>query len=277
MNARKFEPLYGLIRYEILRSWRRGALRMILFLTLTLPQLLFLLDSFFNQAFEQELSVRLTLWPEAARMMATAEAINASFILLILVLIFLPIMFAELIPLDRQYLVREVIDTLPISTNQYLAGKTMSAWIISLIAVGLSALVSSGLSWLIKGPFSAATVGAYWLTGPIPLALFASQMSVMLAANQSSRRKAITKGMIASGMSAAAWLILPGIRFNLAALLRSGATPEQLSSPAYLAKLPAYPALFSVETWLPLGGVAAVMVLVWISTTRQIKRKYYED
>jgi len=47
---------------------------------------------------------------------------------MILIVLLLPLMVAEIIPLDRQYRVREVIDATPISESLYVAGKLLSVW-----------------------------------------------------------------------------------------------------------------------------------------------------
>jgi hypothetical protein len=217
-------------------------------------------------------TVNLTMWPAAVRLMATDEAIMANITTLVMVTLLLPLMLAELIPLDRQYRVREIVDTLPITWNIYLAGKLLSVWPVVAIGMALSALLSGVLTWMQNGPFHIGVLAAFWITGLIPLALFTVQMSVMLPARQSSRR-AILMGLVASVVGLVACFVLPVNGFLFAALIRDGLTLEQLADPLVRAATPSFPGALSPNTLLRIGSTLVIMAAVWIVTARAMQRQ----
>lgn len=265
--------LIAMVRYEMLMSWRRGALRAVLLLTLALPQLMILLGYAFGPLVDEQTAANFAMWPEAARIVGTNAAIMAHIPTLILVILFLPLMVAEIIPLDRQYRVRELIDTLPITPRIYLAGKLLSVWPGLAITMGLAALLGGVLTWIQNGPFHVGTLAAFWLTGLIPLALFSSYMGVMLAAGQPGRRRAILMGLVAAVFGLTAYFILPVNDFLFAAALRMAFSLEQLADPYVQAAVPKFPKTFSLDTSLRIGAVMLIMAGVWIVTAWSMRHK----
>jgi pimeloyl-ACP methyl ester carboxylesterase len=268
----KLAQLGAMMRYELLMGWRRGTLRAILLSVLLFPQVFYLVNYLLGLA-GGPIAVYLTIWPEAVRLKGTDAAITANITTLVMIILLLPLVLAELIPLDRQYRVREIIDTLPITRNIYLAGKLLSAWPVIVIGMALSALLSGTLAWIQNGPYYIGVLVAFWMTGLIPLALFASQVGVMLPARQSNRRHAVLMGLVAAAVGLVAWFILPVNGFLFAALVRDGFTLEQLADPLVRAASPGFPDAFSLNTLFRIGSVSAIMAAVWIVTARAMRRE----
>ena len=128
---------------------------------------------------------------------------------IVLIVLLLPLTLSELIPLDRQYGVRELLNALPLTANLYLAGKLLSVWPLLFIGLVLAALLSGALAWLQNGPYHVGILASFWITGLLPLALFSSLVAVMLSAGQSSRRRAILTGLLAIPVGLAASFLLP--------------------------------------------------------------------
>ncbi|MBN1265585.1 MAG: alpha/beta hydrolase [Anaerolineales bacterium] len=271
-NTPELARLAAMVYYEILMGWRRGSLRVLLFVSLVLPQLMFLLGVFFGPIIDVETSSRFAILPETARMVGTTAAILANIPTLILVILFLPLMLTEIIPLDRQYRVRQLIDALPVTSNTYLSGKILSVWPGIAIMMMLAALLNSILTWSQNGPFYTGTLAAFWFTCLIPLALFSSQMGILLAAGQPDRRRALPVGIAAVIFNLAAVFILPLTDFLIAAAFRMAFTLQELADPAVQAALPAYPTTFSLNTILRVALLILVMITIWKITVRSMNR-----
>jgi hypothetical protein len=190
-----------------------------------------------------------------------------------MVVLFLPLMLAELIPLDRQQGVREVIDALPLSPHVYLAGKLVGGWGVTAAGLLLAGVVSGALSWMRHGPFHVGTVAGYWLVGLLPLALFAAQMGVMLPARQPNRRRAIPVALIGVIASLAAIVVLPAGTYLYATAIRLGAAlePERFADPYVQAVLPSVPGVCSWSNLARIGLVALAMVAVWLGTAHGLR------
>jgi pimeloyl-ACP methyl ester carboxylesterase len=269
----KLAQLGAMVRYELLMSWRRGTLRTVLLSVLAFPQVMVLLDYLFAPVAGEQAAAKVALWPEAALLMGTGAAIFANVTTLVMIVLLLPLVLAELIPLDRQYRVREIIDALPITGSHYMAGKLMSVWPVVVGGLTISAALSGAFSWAQNGPYHVGTLIAFWVTGVIPLALFASLMAVMLPAGQSSRRRAILLGMAAAVVSLMACFFLPVGGHLYAAILPMGLSVEKLADPAVRAALPSFPDPLSPDTLLRLGTTLGIMVAVWtVTVPRQEKR-----
>ena len=265
--------LGAMLRYEGLMGWRRGTQRIILVSALLFPQMLYLLGYLFGSLTDESLAASLGRFPELVLLLRTDAAILANITTLVLIVLLLPLTLSELIPLDRQYRVREILAALPLKPSLYLAGKLLSVWPALVAGLILAALVSGALAWHQNGPYQAATLASFWMTGLIPLALFSSQMAVLFSAGQPNRRRAILTGLVAVPVSLAAAFLLPVKRFLFAALLRSSLAPEKLADPAVVTALPPYPEMFALDTLLRLGGTLAIMVLIWLATAWLIRRK----
>jgi hypothetical protein len=265
--------LGAMVRYEGLMGWRRGTQRIVLASALLFPQMLYLLGYLFGPLIDESLVASLGRFPELVLLLRTDAAVLANITTLLLIVLLLPLTLSELIPLDRQYRVREILAALPLRPGLYLAGKLLGVWPALVAGLILAALVSGALAWFQSGPYQVGILATFWIVGLIPLALFSAQVAVMFSAGQSNRRRAILTGLLAIPAALAASFLLPVNRFLFAALLRSSLTPEKLADPVVVAALPRYPEAFAPDTLLRLGATLASMILIWLATAQFIRRK----
>jgi hypothetical protein len=137
----------------------------------------------------------------------------------------------------------------------------------------ISAVLSGALAWVQNGPYHVQTLVAFWITGIIPLALFASQMAVLLPAGQPSRRRAILLGIVASIATMVVCFVLPVGRHLYAALRPAGLSLERLADPSIRAALPGFPKPLSPDTLLRIGTAFGIMAVVWTITVRRGSRE----
>jgi hypothetical protein len=181
-----------MMRYEMRMQWRRRgvlAVMVVLAAALLLVQLWCAqltrgvieklevpLDSIADEVFLEQATLGLYYgWPVALLLMVLA----------------VPPVAADTIPRDRQIAVGELLDSLPLHRGTYLAGKLLGAW--AGVTVGLVgvALLTGLTARLLFGPFYLDAYLALWAVGVVPLALFASGLSVLLASGQPTRRRAV--------------------------------------------------------------------------------------
>lgn len=114
----------------------------------------------------------------------------------LILIVLAPLMMSEIIPKDRQYGVREILDALPLETGTYLNGKMFGA-----VAVALSGLVGAMVVVIIvwRLMFRAIylpIVFSNWLIGGGALILLNTTAAVLLAAGQPTRKRAFAIGAL---------------------------------------------------------------------------------
>ena len=177
--------LWGIMAYEMRLQWRRRSL-LIIVVSFALLMLGFMLVQ------RQSMGVATGQLP--LEMATFAVLLSLSPIGLLVMMVALPPMLAETIPKDRQYGVAELLAAQPISSGLYLAGKVFGVWCSILIMVVLVALLAAIAARVTFGPFDLGSYLSVWLVGIMPLALFVSGVTVLLASRQPSRRRATMVG-----------------------------------------------------------------------------------
>jgi ABC-type transport system involved in multi-copper enzyme maturation permease subunit len=123
----------------------------------------------------------------------------------------LPVMVADTIPLDRQYGVRDLLDSLPVSRAVYLGGKLAGMWAAVLIGLGMS-LAFVALAWTLRvGVFDLGSYVEMALVGAAAVAILNGGLGVLLAVGQPTRRRAI---LVVIGALALFIFVLPAITNN---------------------------------------------------------------
>jgi len=120
--------LTAIVHYEIVMAWRRRSLPILWILLLVGVVGFALLVTSVNHNGMSLAEIMGRNANKPAYVLNTIPIIN---VLLAGTLIFsvgITMMICEMIPLDRQFKVRELLDTLPISRADYLAGKVLAAW-----------------------------------------------------------------------------------------------------------------------------------------------------
>jgi hypothetical protein len=91
--------------------------------------------------------------------------------------------------------VRELLDSLPQSMGTYLLGKVLGFWAAA-SAGAAGAMVITGLGlWLLLGPFQLDRYMTMWLVMVIGVGLINAGLSILLAAGQATRRRALFVGV----------------------------------------------------------------------------------
>lgn len=191
--------------YEFKMHWRRKVLwiMMLAFMTITIVSLLIFLGSIRDKGAEAE---------ELVRPYVSAYAVLASWMPLSVGLaLILPVMVADSIPLDRQYGVRDLLDSLPVSRAVYLTGKLLGTWAAVLAGLVVSFTISA-LVWLVSaGGFDLRPFLEMAIVGAGSLAIMNGGLGVLVAFGQPSRRRAV---VLVIGLLAVMLLVLPAFINN---------------------------------------------------------------
>lgn len=269
IDMNPWKQLIAIMRLEIIMSWRRGGLKVILLMALGMP----LLFDWIMPIDHQIAQMLAQLWPSDALRMRTAFAISNSSLVGIVALFMLPLTLSEIIPLDDQYRTREFMTALPLAARTYLAGKLLAFWSVVIFGMGLSALISSGLIWTQYGPLDLSVLLSFWVGGYGLLALFSTQMGIMLAVGQPTRQRAVLPGIVAVLLATGAYFMLPANDFLFQSLLiytTAASYPGRFD--VVLLNFPSLP-----DYLLRIGIVVLVIIVVWIITLWRIERRQLQS
>lgn len=197
--------LRGIAGYEFRMHWRRRALlvMMLAFVVMTGASILIAGDSLLKPENLDEIRYRQVV---------SAYAIFTAWMPLgVGLALILPVMVADTIPLDRQYGVRDLLDSLPVSRAVYLGGKLLGMWAAVLIGLGM-ALAFVALAWMLRvGVFDLGSYVEMALAGAASVAVLNGGLGVLLAVGQPTRRRAI---LVVIGALALFIFVLPAITNN---------------------------------------------------------------
>jgi hypothetical protein len=250
--------LLGMIRYEFKMAWRRGAIRLIVFVTLLMPLIGYALFTVPNMKAQDVNESQLS--EDMVLRLHTARALSDNIFLVPILVFLVPMLVAETIPLDRQYRMAEIVRALPLSTGTYLAGKVMAAALPVMGSVTLAALISLIINLLRQGSVDTGPVLMFWLGGVLVLALFGVITGVMVPARQPDRRRAILFGGIAALLCTVAYIALPLNEILFTAMIQS--TVIDGSAAIDIARLPTYPNLLSGPYLMRYQLMIAILVLL---------------
>lgn len=192
-----FSQLGGFIRYEFLMQWRRRALLGLMLGLAAVPIVMVLLFGDNNVAEIRRAWITAGgVETEVVRQLTTRYVLTfTSTALYIVLLLMLPVIAADSIPKDRQLGVRELLDSLPVSTGTYLLGKLLGFWASAVIGAAGAMLVTGLSLWFLLGSFQIDQYVAMWLVTVSGVGLINSGLSLLLAAGQPTRRRAIFIGV----------------------------------------------------------------------------------
>ena len=197
----------AMARYELLMAWRRRSLPILWLLLLGGVIFFTLVIRNVNvQTPVMDESMQRTIsdpaapeWAQGLDVVITSHTIGLINIVIAGMVFFMvgvTLLMAEMIPLDRQFKVRELLDTLPLSKAGYLAGKLLSVWaglVVGLVVIGAICAV---VIRLVIGEYDLRVFAALWLATLLPMSFVASGMTVLLATVVSSRRGAVIIGLL---------------------------------------------------------------------------------
>ncbi len=268
--------LFAMIRYELVMQRRQRLLIGVVLGTIALPLLMYLLFGQSNAAEVQRAWTTSGGIPsEAALQVTTRYAILYSATTMYMItLLILPVVSADVIVKDRQHGVRELIDGLPLTPGTYLAGKVLGWWTSAAIGLLVAmVVVAAGLSVLI-GPFDLAQFALAWIATAWGIGLVNSALSLLLAAGQPTRRRAIVVGVLFAAVCLFAnitLLVNSGIWWDILSPGRQ-AVSMHFFLLAFSERLPGSVATTEQVIWSLTGGVLEVAG-VWAAAWLWLRRK----
>ncbi|MBZ0291134.1 MAG: hypothetical protein K8L99_01080 [Anaerolineae bacterium] len=259
--------LRAMAYYEILMMWRRGSLRLVVIGLLILPLAYILIVRPEALAAQQS---AIEAGAQAATLFAirTSLMVLTSLPLLATILVALPVLLSEVIPLDFQRGIHHWLYALPLSHRSYLFGKLLGAWVGVTAAMCFAGAVIGLAGWLSFGPFDLALWITMWSLGLLVYALFTVGLSVLLATTQPNRRRAVMIGFAIVPFVVGAYNIAPIGLFQVDALINLSAL-NLTNEPLALAPLP------SLLTPEFIGAVAAVLLLSGLIAWYRLRRLEY--
>ena len=198
--------LSAMVRYEVLMAWRRRSLP-ILWILLLAGVLGFALlinnvnqqNPIMDQAVQASASnPNAPPWVQGIDLVVathTLALVNVLIAGMIFYMVGVTLLLGEVIPLDRQFKVHELLDTLPISRATYLGGKILSAWAGLMLGVVGIGVISAIALRLIFGAYDLRVFVALWIGLLVPQTLIAATISVLCASLVGSRRSAVLVGL----------------------------------------------------------------------------------
>lgn len=268
-----WNQLWGILWYELWLQWRR---RSLLLMALCFVAILLL----FLVVITNQLEPPPPEMSEMSEMAATAATfsliLGVTPVALLLMLLALPPIVAEAIARDQQLGMAELRDTLPVSIGLYLASKVLGVWAGVALMLALAAALSGLFGWVRLGGLHLGPYVRIWLTTILPAGLFASGLSVLLAARQTTRKRAALLGGAVAIYSfltvvmivrpAYDWLhaALPAAWLTLALRAAFQYMAQSTTLPAPLLPLVDVPARFVWQTAvMSLLQLILVWLLVW--------------
>jgi len=282
--------LAAMIHFEFLLQWRRRGMTSVIVGLVATPLFVAALTRSQLAA-----SGAASLEPESSTFqMALAQMQFGAWMGSALVLtLLLPILVADTVPRDRQWGIRELLNSLPITSSTYLGGKLLSLWASLLVGLGAAGVVTALVWRLVIGPYDLSIFLRLWLVGVVPLALINSGLSMLLAAGQPTTRRAILIGVAfvlvcivgqAVGLSLFADRVVLSVRenvqpgYSVGDLLWSAMDPGRIALSLYFVIVQPGNALgvpsnlvqavrntvsFD-KVWLSIGGGAVQLALIWL-------------
>ena len=272
----RFAQMIAIIRYEVLWQRRQRLLIGVILSAIVLPLSMYALFGQGNSAEVQRAwIVSGGITTEAALTVTSRYAITYSAMTMYMItLIILPVISADVIARDRQHGVRELLDGLPLTTGTYLGGKLLGWWVS--VSIGLAAAmvaVGAGL-WILIGPYHVADYAVAWLTISRGVGLVNSALTMLLAAGQPTRRRAIMVGVVFAAVCLFANITLltePGLVWNVLSPGRQAITMHFFVG-AWNDAILEQVATHEEVLWSLMGGVLEVAV-VWVGAWWWIKTR----
>lgn len=126
---------------------------------------------------------------------ATGAAIVVVFLtwapLAVTLALLLPVVISDTIPRDNQIGVRELLDSLPLTTGTYLAGKVLGVWVTWIGGISVVLVLTGILWWLVFGAFDPAPYFGMVIFGAWSLIILNAGAGTLISGTQPTRRRAV--------------------------------------------------------------------------------------
>ena len=188
----------AIARYEFLMLWRQRAAPVLTLSLIALP--VFFAFFVYGDAADENLSLldkmnAAQLQEYAVFITSTVQFFSWAAGYLILIVL-APLMMSEIIPKDRQYGVREILDALPLGMGTYLNGKMLGAVTVALSGlVGAMVIVTIFWKVMFREIYLPMILSA-WLGGGGALIILNTTTVILLAAGQPTRKRAYAIGSL---------------------------------------------------------------------------------
>jgi ABC-type transport system involved in multi-copper enzyme maturation permease subunit len=272
----RFTQLGGLIRYEVRLQWRQRMLTGVILSLIALPLIMYVLFGQNNAAEIQRTWITAGgIATEAALTVTTRYAVMyGAMALYVVLLLVLPVVSADVLAKDRHYGVRELVDGLPLTTGTYLTGKLLGWWAAAGSGLVLAMAVVGAAMWVLIGPYHLDQFAGTWLAFGWGIGLINSGLSLLLAAGQPTRRRAIIIGVVFAALCLLANISLIGRSEPLWNLLSPGrhAISLHFMLEAWRDQVMTQIAPTADVLWSLLGGVIEIAV-VWMVVWAWMRRR----
>jgi ABC-type transport system involved in multi-copper enzyme maturation permease subunit len=272
----RLTQLGGLVGYEVRLQLRQRMLTGVILSLIALPLIMYVLFGQGNAAEIQRTWIAAGgIATDAALTVTTRYAVMyGAMALYVVMLLVLPVVSADVIAKDRHYGVRELVDGLPLTTGTYLTGKLLGWWAAAGSGLVLAMVVVGAGMWVLIGPYHLAQFAGTWLAFGWGIGLINSGLSLLLAAGQPTRRRAIISGVVFAALCLFANVSLIGLSGPLWNLLSPGrqAISIHFMLEAWRDQVTTQIAPTADVLWALLGGVLEVVV-VWAIVWAWMRRK----
>ncbi len=189
--------LNAIIRYEVLMAWRRRSLPLIAIVLLVGVCFFSLMVADANQRWLTEsMLARIESGEYTMGQFTTLSLFSIIIAGMIFFCVGIAAIAGEVIPLDSQFKIRELLNTLPVSIATYLGGKLLGAWCGVVLGWFSAGIIVAPFLWLIIGAYDWRVFLLLWVSLLLPAALTSAALSVLAAAPVRSRRVAVLTGVL---------------------------------------------------------------------------------
>lgn len=189
MSRLEIVQLIGMTNYEFRMHWRRRGL-IVLVLAVTLMSVASVLLTRANTSLiTASAALDKGSLPEQAIGFA---AVFTTWAPLSMALIFiLPMIVSDAIPLDTQHNLKDLLDSLPVTSLTYLLGKLFGMWAAGLASIALVGSISAVAWWVIVGQFDLRPFLEMLGVGAVVLTVLNGGLGLLVASRQPNRKRAI--------------------------------------------------------------------------------------
>jgi hypothetical protein len=192
--------LGGMAGYELRMQWRRRGLLVYSVVLCAAILLLGIAIRYWSSEDDPEPALAAPLPAALTRRIERIQATTVAAIgtiapVYMFSILGLPVVVADAIPRDREVGVRELLRGLPWGHGVYLAGKLLSVWGGVVCGMAVAAVLSLLVGWVFLGAQDVRAHLVLWGYSLLPVALYVSGMGTLLAATQSTRRRAALVGV----------------------------------------------------------------------------------
>ncbi len=173
----KLMQITHIARYEVQLHWRGRALLVMMLAILVMNGITALVMSQSSDSMPPGLVIN-----HSAMAWATI-GVTLAFLL--------PVIISDTVPKDRQFGVRELLDTLPVSRGVVLLGKLLGVYAAVLSGLAVIMLITGALDLLLFGEVNVSSFLEIWLVGTTGMVILNGGLGVLLPATQPNRRRAV--------------------------------------------------------------------------------------